>query len=311
MSTDVSARTHALLPPEEGPTEANAVAVLSRADEIGVARLDALQTAERIARRCRTDPKLRRLCQTVVPVAGLLAEAGATLRRDEYGALQAPLAVPREEFASRVLSAERFVSSNQEPPIDAEARYLLRQRLGSFGVRLSLGLLRHSGVGSAPELAIALTKHSGIDQLREVLAARFAARADLLEARSALATSTSQAVRRSPSRTTGTRSSVPGVTSPAARSPTRARIASRQDTPAAATAQRASNVATTAPASSTASAAEDSWRRCACTICATRASAVGVSGVSTSTCKNRATPPVRWSSSPGTTAVPCRRWTGG
>ncbi len=219
VSTDVSSRTHAFLTPEDGPTDAdavcylmrhlhgtdirflesfhddeaanatpmNAIAVLSRADEIGVARLDALQTAERIARRYRTDPKVRRLCQTVVPVAGLLAEAGATLRQDEHGALQALLVVPRDELASALLSADRFVSSGQELPLDAETRYLLLQRLGLFGLRLSLALLRHGGVGSAPELAAALTKHSGIDRLREVLATQFAARADLLKARSALA----------------------------------------------------------------------------------------------------------------------------
>jgi len=219
VSTEVSARTHAFLTPDDGPTDAdavcylmrhlhgtdvrflesfhddaaanatpmNAIAVLSRADEIGVARLDALQTAERIARRYRTDPKVRRLCQTVVPVAGLLAEAGATLRQDEHGALQALVAVPREELSSSLLSAQRFVAASAELPVAPETRYRLLERLGLFGVRLSLALLRHGGVGSAPELATALTKHSGIDRLREVLATQFAARADLLKARSALA----------------------------------------------------------------------------------------------------------------------------
>ena len=61
----------------------NAVAVLSRADEIGAGRLDAMESAVRIAERYRDDPAVRSLCATVVPMAGLLAETGLTLREDE------------------------------------------------------------------------------------------------------------------------------------------------------------------------------------------------------------------------------------
>ncbi len=67
----------------------NAVGVLSRADEIGAGRLDAMESASRIAARYRTDPMLRELCATVVPLAGLLAETGLTMREDEASALRA------------------------------------------------------------------------------------------------------------------------------------------------------------------------------------------------------------------------------
>ena len=63
----------------------NAVAVLSRADEIGAGRLDAMDSARRIAERYRNDPAVQRLAATVVPIAGLLAETGLTLREDEAG----------------------------------------------------------------------------------------------------------------------------------------------------------------------------------------------------------------------------------
>ena len=46
----------------------NTVGVLSRSDEIGSCRLDAMEVADRIARRYTTDPRLRRLCPVVVPV---------------------------------------------------------------------------------------------------------------------------------------------------------------------------------------------------------------------------------------------------
>ena len=53
-------------------TPMNAVGVLSRADEIGSCRLDALEVAERVGQRYQSEPRLRRLCPVIVPVAGLL-----------------------------------------------------------------------------------------------------------------------------------------------------------------------------------------------------------------------------------------------
>ncbi len=61
-------------------TPMNSVGVLSRADEIGSCRLDALQVAGRIAERYQNDPRLRRLCPIIIPVDGLLAHASTSLR---------------------------------------------------------------------------------------------------------------------------------------------------------------------------------------------------------------------------------------
>src|SRR3954447_11189962 len=65
-------------------TPVNAVGVLSRADEIGGCRLDAMESAARVAARYATDERLRRLCPVVVPVAGLLGAARATLRAEAH-----------------------------------------------------------------------------------------------------------------------------------------------------------------------------------------------------------------------------------
>ena len=70
-------------------TPMNAVGVLSRADEIGSCRLDAMEVADRVARRYEADPRLHRLCPVVVPVDGLLGHAAATLREAEFAALAA------------------------------------------------------------------------------------------------------------------------------------------------------------------------------------------------------------------------------
>jgi hypothetical protein len=168
------------------PTPVNAVAVLSRADEIGVARLDAMQSAERIAARYRGDPKVRRLCQTVVPVAGLLAQSGSTLREAEYRSFEVLRRSPPEELADLLVSADRFVHGTTTSGVAPIEREHLLDRFGLFGVRLAVSLLTHGEASSANELSEALVARSGLTQLRSVLRTQFAARADVLKSRSAL-----------------------------------------------------------------------------------------------------------------------------
>lgn len=169
-------------------TPVNAVGVLSRADEVGVARLDALDSARRIAARWSADARLRRLCQEVVPVAGLVAQAGATLVEDEHRALATLAAQPAEALDALLLSADRFTADEAGPPevVPLVRRHLL-DRLGLFGVRLSIDLLRRGEATGSTELARALLDRSGIGELRRLLSSRFAARAQVLKARTALA----------------------------------------------------------------------------------------------------------------------------
>ncbi|WP_433292422.1 dynamin family protein [Actinoplanes sp. CA-030573] len=161
-------------------TPVNAVGVLSRADEIGGCRLDAMSSAARVAARYATDERLRRLCPVVVPVAGLLGAAGATLREEEYRVLAAVAAEPMDDVVELLLTADRFAASS-------EARARVLDRLGLFGVRLSVRLIREGRVADSGGLARELTEHSGIDRLREVFAAQFVERSEVLKARSALA----------------------------------------------------------------------------------------------------------------------------
>ena len=122
-------------------TPVNAVGVLSRADEIGGCRLDAMDAAARVAARYATDERLRRLCPVVVPVAGLLGAAGATLREDEYRALAAVAAEPMDR-RGRAAADRRPV---RRAPRRAAAAHVL-SRLGLFGVRLSVRLIREGTV---------------------------------------------------------------------------------------------------------------------------------------------------------------------
>lgn len=216
---DVSARTHRALSAEEGRvpvadavlyllrhthsadlrfleafhvdevahgTPVNSVGVLSRADEIGSARLDAMDVAERVARRYQVDHRLHRLCPVVVPVNGLLGHAAATLREDEYAAVVALARAPQEVADELLLTADRF-ATRQHGSVSAEQRSKLLDRLGLYGVRLSVELVRTGAVSTSPELSRRLADVCGLDRLRVVVVSQFDARARVLKARSAIA----------------------------------------------------------------------------------------------------------------------------
>jgi hypothetical protein len=167
-------------------TPVNAVGILSRADEVGVGRLDSMASAARIAERYRRDPKVRRLCQTVVPVAGLLAQTGETLREAEFKALSQIATAPRTDTEPLLLSADRFVKSPTSVGLTSMEREHLLERFGLFGVRLGTALIHQGTVHNASQLATELVKRSGLDELRGVLLSQFAERRDVLKARSAL-----------------------------------------------------------------------------------------------------------------------------
>ncbi|GAB1692320.1 50S ribosome-binding GTPase [Krasilnikovia sp. M28-CT-15] len=168
------------------PNPVNAIGVLSRADEIAVGRLDAMASARRVAGRLSTDPAVRRLVQSVVPVAGLLAETAATLTEVEFARLRKISELPPAQAEQLLLTADRFVNTMPELGMTSLERESLLGRFGVFGLRLSAALLRHGTCGTATELARELIERSGLGQLREVLGSLFFERRDVLKSRSAL-----------------------------------------------------------------------------------------------------------------------------
>ena len=163
----------------------NAVVVLSRADEIGAARPDALESAVAIAGRYAADPRVRELASGVLPVAGLLAETGATLRQEQFDWLRALAKLDEAERDHLLTSVERFRDADRNP-LGEEIREDLLARFGMFGVRLAVRLIAAGEIRSATELSSALLEHSGIRALQRVLTQAFGDRAALLKARSAL-----------------------------------------------------------------------------------------------------------------------------
>jgi uncharacterized protein YciI len=168
-----------------GASPVNAVAVLSRSDEIGACRPDAMVSAKRIADRYAADPDVRSLVSSVVAIAGLLAETGLTLRESEYAQLAELAAMPDAERVRLLLSVDDFCDV-QLSPLTAELRRDLLERLGMFGVRTALDAIASGSVTSARELSTHLVDVSGVAELQRLIAERFLPRARLLKARTAL-----------------------------------------------------------------------------------------------------------------------------
>lgn len=218
LSTEVSARSAAFLTPEDSPPEAdaiiylmrhlhsadlgflsafhdtavgrsatvNAMAVLSRADEIGAGRIDALLSARTIAERYRTDGALRSLALDVVPIAGLVAQSARTLRQHEFDALREVARLGRNARERMLVSVDRFVRADSGIDVPAEARRVLLDRFGMFGIRMSAVAIR-SGCDDATDLADELYRRSGMEELLRLVADQFRSRADALKARTAIA----------------------------------------------------------------------------------------------------------------------------
>jgi hypothetical protein len=168
-------------------TPINTLGVLSRADEIGACRMSAMDAARRVAARYRSDTAIRRLCQTVVPVAGLVAQASVTLREEEYRHLAALAGLSAERRVALLLTADRFVAEDASVTVPAAARAALVERLGLYGVRLAVELAVSGRAPSSTALAAALYEGSGMTELSTALAERIGARSRVLKARSALA----------------------------------------------------------------------------------------------------------------------------
>ena len=127
-------------------TPVNAVGVLSRADEIGSCRLDSLDVAARVAGRYEQDQRIRRLCPVVIPVSGLLGQAGTTLREQEYRALARIAALPEPQMEDLLLTADHLTGEHARIDLTELERRHLVDRLGLFGVRYAATLIRTGAV---------------------------------------------------------------------------------------------------------------------------------------------------------------------
>lgn len=163
----------------------NAVAVLSRADEIGSGRIDSLLSAGKVARRYERDGDLASLSLGVVPVAGLLAESARTLTEDEFAAFRELAGLDRAAREALMVSADRFVRPSEATSLSEEVRRQLLGRFGIFGVRLASALIR-AGAADSSRLSEQLVQQSGLNELQQFIRLQFRTRAGALKVRGVL-----------------------------------------------------------------------------------------------------------------------------
>jgi hypothetical protein len=159
--------------------------VLSYADATGGGRPDALLTAKQAARRRRREPRVGALCQDVLAVSPLIAQAARTLRDDEFRAFSLLASLPRASADPSLLSTDRFTAADALRPVGAQQRVQLLQRFGLGGIRLAITLTR-TGCNTPAALGERLQEHSGLKDLQQSIAELFTARRPALRARSAL-----------------------------------------------------------------------------------------------------------------------------
>lgn len=208
LSADVSARTARFLTPADGPSAAdaiiyllrhvhasdvkfleefhdsaagssqtvNALAVLSRADEIGSGRIDSLLSAAKVADRYRRDGELRALALDVIPVAGLLAEGARTLRESEFAAFRELAGLDRPERERLLISVDRFTRPDAPVSVSVGDRAALLSRFGVCGVRLGTNVVR-GGARTSSDLAERLLEQSGLPDVQRFVVEQFRARA--------------------------------------------------------------------------------------------------------------------------------------
>jgi hypothetical protein len=173
-------------PAVSGASPITAVAVLSRADELGGGWTDALDAGRRVAARYEADPRIRRLCARVVPIAGLLAETGQTLTEAEFADLQTIVSNARHMLGDLLLSVDLFCDLPVEGVDVARRRHLLT-RLGLFGLRFATAEIARGRVGDADQLSRALVTQSGLPDLIAAIDDQLGPRVAVVKARSALA----------------------------------------------------------------------------------------------------------------------------
>ena len=171
-----------------GASAANAVAILTRADELGAGRPDALQSAARIAARYATDPRVAAMCTAVVTLAGLLAETGRTLTESEAATIRELAAQTDDELAAQLISVDRFAKGTESVP--TEQREALMDRLGIYGVRIAVNDARRAIARgrrpTAADLGQHLIEQSGILGLNRAVEEYFVPQTESLKSRSAL-----------------------------------------------------------------------------------------------------------------------------
>jgi len=161
------------------------ILVLSRADEMGAGRIDALLSAKQLARRSWRESEFCTDFQSVIAVSGKIGYAAKALTDDDFSALCLLASVERSALENFLVSVDSFVEEQFPVEVNLGYRRLLLAKFGLSGIRLATTLLR-TGSDTRIKLTAQLAQRSGLSELREALIMYFADRKEVLKMRSGL-----------------------------------------------------------------------------------------------------------------------------
>lgn len=155
------------------PSPVNTITAITRGDEAGDARPDAMGVARDAA-----------AAVGALAVCGLLAEAAACLPDDDVEVLRSVAALPDGVRAALLASADRFETLDVEVP--AVARERVARRVGLLGVRSAVDLLAAHRDATTADVRRAWHQASGLDHLTAALRSVVLERAALLRVATAI-----------------------------------------------------------------------------------------------------------------------------
>lgn len=155
----------------------NTIAVLTRIDNGN--EHDPFDNARKII--AQNEAAMRGVTTTIIPVLGLVAETARILTEDDYNGLMRLTSLQDYEFAAQLFGAAAARAGLTDLAI---AR--IPKLLGSYGMNLTVKLLRTGELTSKDALAAALLTESKLGELEQALRERFTDRADALKARTAV-----------------------------------------------------------------------------------------------------------------------------
>lgn len=166
-----------------GQASLGTIAVLSRADELASGKLTAMMSINDAVARLRNDSNLQGLCDTIVPVAGLMGMGAMTLTQADFTALRVLAERDPKNTRQVLITAERFIAAKDEALPAERARIDLVDRYGMYGICLAVALIR-GGIDDAEALSCELLRRSGLEELRRVIDVQFRQRQHELKAHS-------------------------------------------------------------------------------------------------------------------------------
>ena len=136
--------------------------------------------------RYRGDETVRALCATVVPLAGLLAETGLTMREDEAGALRTLAGSDPQQLEQMLLSADHFCDLHASDLTVEIRRSLARPARDVRRALLDPGDPRQRRSPRRRRSRRGSSSGPGLNELKTVIAQHFLPRARTLQSRGAL-----------------------------------------------------------------------------------------------------------------------------